>query len=94
MSIISCIKAVVSALMFRSSMSLNLHTVYVGVKLSASILCLAGGPGLCDPCEKDTVDGLSEVSMQERENLTASAQVRNTSSTNISKLLGLLGDTI
>ena len=31
---------------------------------------------MCDPCEKDTIDALGEVSMQEREDLTASAQVR------------------
>ena len=37
-------------------------------------LC-TGGPGLCDPCEKETVDALCEVTMQEREDLTASAQV-------------------
>lgn len=37
-------------------------------------LC-TGGPGLCDPCEKETVDALGEVTMQEREDLTASAQV-------------------
>ena len=30
---------------------------------------------MCDPCEKDTVDALGEVTMQEREDLTASAQV-------------------
>lgn len=30
---------------------------------------------MCDPCEKDTVDALDVVSMQEREDLTASAQV-------------------
>ena len=30
---------------------------------------------MCDPCEKDTVDALGAVSMQEREDLTASAQV-------------------
>ena len=41
---------------------------------SAFNLC-TGGPGLCDPCEKETVDALGEVTMQEREDLTASAQV-------------------
>ena len=39
------------------------------------VVCATGGAGLCDPCEKDTVDALSAVSMQEREDLTASAQV-------------------
>lgn len=40
----------------------------------SSGLLLEGGAGLCDPCEKDTVDALDVVSMQEREDLTASAQ--------------------
>ncbi|XP_020603163.1 zinc finger RNA-binding protein-like [Orbicella faveolata] len=40
----------------------------------SSGLLLEGGAGLCDPCEKDTVDALGAVSMQEREDLTASAQ--------------------
>ena len=40
-----------------------------------TVVCATGGTGLCDPCEKDTVDALDIVSMQEREDLTASAQV-------------------
>ena len=40
-----------------------------------TVICATGGAGLCDPCEKDTVDALDIVSMQEREDLTASAQV-------------------
>ena len=40
-----------------------------------TVVCATGGAGLCDPCEKDTVDALDIVSMQEREDLTASAQV-------------------
>lgn len=33
---------------------------------------------MSDPCEKETIDALGTVSMQEREDLTASAQVRHT----------------
>ncbi|XP_078376532.1 zinc finger RNA-binding protein-like isoform X2 [Oculina patagonica] len=40
----------------------------------SSGLLLEGGAGLCDPCEKETVDALGGVTMQEREDLTASAQ--------------------
>ena len=36
---------------------------------------LTGGPGLCDPCEKETVDSIAGMTPQEREDLTASAQV-------------------
>ena len=43
--------------------------------LTLFVVCVTGGAGLCDPCEKDTVDALGAVSMQEREDLTASAQV-------------------
>ena len=43
--------------------------------LTVFVVCATGGTGLCDPCEKDTVDALGAVSMQEREDLTASAQV-------------------
>lgn len=46
----------------------NLHVTPLNI-------CCAGGAGLCDPCEKDTVDALGGVTMQEREDLTASAQV-------------------
>lgn len=34
-----------------------------------------GGPGLLDPCEKDPVDAAFGLSNQEREDITASAQV-------------------
>lgn len=38
-------------------------------------MLLTGGPGLLDPCEKDPVDAASGLSNQEREDITASAQV-------------------
>ncbi|KAK2554491.1 Zinc finger RNA-binding protein [Acropora cervicornis] len=49
------------------------------------------GPGICDPCEKDTVDALTEVSMQEKEELTASAQhaLRLTAFRQLHKVLGI-----
>ena len=34
-----------------------------------------GGPGLHDPCEKELADASSSLNNQEREDLTASAQV-------------------
>lgn len=42
----------------------------------ASGLLLPGSPGLLDPCEKDPIDAASPLSAQEREDITASAQVR------------------
>ena len=36
---------------------------------------VAGGPGLCDPCEKDPKDAATSLTNQEREDITASAQV-------------------
>lgn len=41
----------------------------------ASGLFLPGGPGLCDPCEKDPVDAAGSLTAQERANITLSAQV-------------------
>jgi hypothetical protein len=41
------------------------------------IMCIIGGPGLYDPCEKDSVDAASSLTNQEREDITASAQVTN-----------------
>lgn len=41
----------------------------------ASGLLLPGSPGLLDPCEKDPIDAASPLSAQEREDITASAQV-------------------
>lgn len=38
-------------------------------------LFLPGGPGLCDPCEKDPVDAAANLTAQERANITLSAQV-------------------
>ena len=43
----------------------------------ASGLLLPGSPGLLDPCEKDPIDAASPLSAQEREDITASAQVRS-----------------
>lgn len=59
--------------------------------LTVFVVCATGGPGLCDPCEKDTVDALGSVSMQEREDLTASAQVGIRYQEFFLKLLGFYG---
>ena len=36
---------------------------------------IIGGPGLLDPCEKAKVDALQNMAPQEREDITAAAQV-------------------
>jgi len=36
---------------------------------------LLGGPGLLDPCEKEPVDAVSSLSVQQREDITRTAQV-------------------
>lgn len=41
----------------------------------ASGILLPGGPGLMDPCEKEHVDAVGAISNQQREDITASAQV-------------------
>lgn len=41
----------------------------------ASGILLPGGPGLMDPCEKEPVDAVGNISNQQREDITASAQV-------------------
>ena len=41
----------------------------------ASGILLPGGPGLLDPCEKDPADAAGNMLPQQREDITASAQV-------------------
>ena len=41
----------------------------------ASGLLLPGGAGLADPCEKEPIDALASLTRQQREDITASAQV-------------------
>jgi len=40
------------------------------------VLLLSGGPGLLDPCEKEHVDAVASLSLQQREDITTSAQVK------------------
>lgn len=40
----------------------------------ATGILLEGGPGLLDPCEKEPIDAVGNMSKQERENITAAAQ--------------------
>lgn len=42
--------------------------------ISCGVL-LPDGPGIQDPCEKDPIDAASMIKPQEREDITASAQV-------------------
>lgn len=39
------------------------------------VVLLPGGPGLMDPCEKEPVDAVASLSLQQREDITNSAQV-------------------
>jgi DZF domain len=41
---------------------------------------MSGGPGLVDPCEKETCDAVSFLTPQQREDITASAQVTSRTS--------------
>lgn len=50
----------------------GLRRVFEGI---SSGLLLPGGPGLLDPCEKDPVDAAAYLTPQQREDITASAQV-------------------
>jgi len=36
-----------------------------------------GGPGLHDPCEREPTDALSDMTVQQKEAITHSAQVQN-----------------
>ncbi|XP_013360675.1 PREDICTED: zinc finger RNA-binding protein 2 isoform X6 [Chinchilla lanigera] len=52
---------------------------------------LADGPGIQDPCEKDRMDALHSMTLQEREDVTASAQhaLRMVAFRQIHKVLGM-----
>ena len=47
----------------------------VVLEVVSSGLFLPGGPGLLDPCEKETVDALGGLTSQNREDMTCYAQV-------------------
>lgn len=53
-------------------MFLSVLVVYISVLYDYFL----GGPGLHDPCEKEVTDAAKEMTAQEREDLTATAQVR------------------
>ncbi|XP_023421315.2 zinc finger RNA-binding protein 2 isoform X2 [Cavia porcellus] len=57
----------------------------------ATGMLLADGPGIQDPCEKDRVDVLESMTLQEREDVTASAQhaLRMVAFRQIHKVLGI-----
>ncbi|KAI4541506.1 hypothetical protein MG293_008648 [Ovis ammon polii] len=57
----------------------------------ASGTLLTDGPGLQDPCERDQMDALSSMTLQEREDITASAQhaLRMLAFRQIHKILGI-----
>lgn len=57
----------------------------------ASGTLLTDGPGLQDPCERDQMDALGSMTLQEREDITASAQhaLRMLAFRQIHKILGI-----
>lgn len=57
----------------------------------ASGMLLTDGPGLQDPCEKDQMDVLESMTLQQREDITASAQhaLRMLAFRQIHKILGM-----
>nr|XP_006823768.1 PREDICTED: zinc finger RNA-binding protein-like [Saccoglossus kowalevskii] len=57
----------------------------------ASGILLPGGPGLYDPCEKDSTDAAGHLAPQQREDITASAQhaVRLIAFRQVHKVLGM-----
>ncbi|XP_058792021.1 zinc finger RNA-binding protein isoform X1 [Phymastichus coffea] len=68
-----------------------------GAALRRLLECVAGGillpgsPGLADPCEKDPVDAIGNMTVQQREDITASAQhaLRLVAFRQIHKVLGM-----
>ncbi|XP_014215361.1 zinc finger RNA-binding protein isoform X3 [Copidosoma floridanum] len=68
-----------------------------GAALRRLLECIAGGillpgsPGLADPCEKDPVDAIGNMTTQQREDITASAQhdLRLVAFRQIHKVLGM-----
>ncbi|XP_011504495.1 PREDICTED: zinc finger RNA-binding protein isoform X2 [Ceratosolen solmsi marchali] len=68
-----------------------------GAALRRLLECVAGGillpgsPGLSDPCEKDPVDAIGNMTAQQREDITASAQhaLRLVAFRQIHKVLGM-----
>ncbi|KAJ8672849.1 hypothetical protein QAD02_004109 [Eretmocerus hayati] len=68
-----------------------------GAALRRLLECVAGGillpgaPGLSDPCEKDPIDAVGNITAQQREDITASAQhaLRLVAFRQIHKVLGM-----
>lgn len=52
--------------------------LYTGIKINILIfnfIRAKDGPGIKDPCEKETVDATANLTVQQREDITQSAQV-------------------
>lgn len=43
-----------------------------------TVTCAADGAGISDPCEKEATDAIGHLDHQQREDITASAQVSET----------------
>ena len=45
------------------------------IVIYAVCLCVPDGAGICDPCEKELTDSIGHLDLQQREDITQSAQV-------------------
>ncbi|XP_031553484.1 zinc finger RNA-binding protein-like [Actinia tenebrosa] len=67
-------------LLVEKSLSSSEHPLGPGEAFRRVMECISsglfqeGGPGLCDPCEKEKVDASADIKMQEAEDLTTAAQ--------------------
>jgi len=52
-------------------------TTTITMMMMILLLCWAESPGLYDPCEREPTDLCTTMSLQQREEITASAQVNN-----------------
>ena len=50
-------------------------------------VCVSDGAGICDPCEKELTDAIGHLDMQQREDITQSAQVSRQNTTSRDALL-------
>ena len=46
-------------------------------------VCVSDGAGICDPCEKELTDAIGHLDMQQREDITQSAQVSRQEETSL-----------
>ncbi|MGH0152969.1 UNVERIFIED_CONTAM: hypothetical protein FKN15_023854 [Acipenser sinensis] len=75
--VIQCIRE--AAIVVKSTkepvLTLTIHLTSPVVREEAEKQAAGDGPGLSDPCEKDTTDAISHLDRQQREDISQSAQV-------------------